>query len=108
MNASEVIDNAADRIEEHGWWDGNPYDISGGPRYCVATSMPYTNDGETHLAVVEAIFKVTGISVESRDDLGPMSAIIDWNDAPGRTQREVLDMMRAAAKLARLNEETAA
>jgi hypothetical protein len=101
ITVSENLEEAADRIEKSGWWDGSPY-VSMESKFCIATSITCRpgSKGEEQLAIARVLGFDTNLTPNHI-----VRAIIDWNDTPGRTQQEVLDVMRAAAKLARNDEE---
>lgn len=107
MNTADILDKAADLIEERGWHQGDYV----GPTGCLC---PY---GAMYLAV--------GITPAGRgntndwpgwtpDRGGPFldaarwlarylrgRAVSVWNDAEGRTKEEVVSTLRAAAQAAR-------
>lgn len=97
MKPSEVLAKAADLIEAEGTWTQGP-DGSDEPCWCLYT----------------AVCHVVGHGPAGRSD-EPMrfarkalgrrfiydSDVFDWNDAPERTQAEVVAALRKAASLAR-------
>jgi len=96
---ADVLDRAADRIERDGWWQGDYYegadlDIYAGatlrlaPRPCCLTGALWAESGDAHAAmdVVSIIGDYVG------NDLPAV-----WNDAPERTQAEVVAALRGAA-----------
>lgn len=98
LSVAEVLDRAADLIEPAGAWMQNAlskYDIAGNP---------------TCMCVIGAVLNVPGASFEAVDFLDkllPPTKVADkrpaakWNDAPERTQAEVVAKLREAAALAR-------
>lgn len=72
---------AADLIEEAGWWQEGYHDNSG---YCPITAL-------SHLPI-SAVTMSDALDL-LRDRIGTLS-ISDWNDAVDRTQAEVLAVMR--------------
>jgi hypothetical protein len=91
---AQVLNRAADLIEENGWFQKDSF----GRCLCAAYAInqarregPYPVSQErealttllAHLGIVEQ-FK-------------PILRVVTWNDAPGRTQQEVVDALRGAA-----------
>lgn len=103
MNTADILDRAADLIEERGWNQGWYVNECGG--LCAVGAM-YTAAGvelpvgaefpdipdEVSNAVLRA-FRVFGDHVKRLASA--------WNDAPGRTKEEVVSTLRAAAQAAR-------
>lgn len=82
MLASEILDKAADKIVECGWCRGVRR-----PRVCAVNAMAAAvKDGFCHASL--ALRQHLGLSGRS---------VADWNDAPGRTQEEVIAKLREAA-----------
>lgn len=76
---------AADYIDEHGWCQGDSGDASG--RVCLVGALEMTiNDRRRLKSAADALRHSIGCSRLSR-----------WNDAPERTQAEVVAALRAAA-----------
>src|SRR5689334_7479765 len=69
---------AARRIEEHGWCQGR----ATGRGLCAWAAVKFT--------VPSAAFDTTISALESRIGMN----LITWNDAPGRTKAEVLELLR--------------
>jgi hypothetical protein len=95
---ADVLDDAADYIEKHGWCQNRLTDIAG--RVCAAGAIRAALGiaeseipGDTYHAVRHAIYRVAPLTHEV-----PLPS---WNDAPDRTEQDVLDMFRAAAKAER-------
>jgi hypothetical protein len=72
---------AAAYIEEHGWCQRAMEDASG--RVCLIEAITSTGG------------YLDGVGAAIERLIGP--DFISWNDAPGRTQTEVVKMLRAAA-----------
>ena len=87
---ADIFDGAADLIERHGWCKGVAKDERG--RLCAIGAL---HDAAmlTHCAF--------GFMAEGQleEELG--RSVAEWNDEPVRTVQEVLDALRAAAKVAR-------
>lgn len=79
---------AAELIEEHGWCQGGFYDDQG--RMCVdfALLMAEATSNERARRLLTDELRRRGDRERS---------VVEWNDAPGRTQLEVLAVLRAAA-----------
>jgi len=109
MNAADVLEGAANMIESRGWWhdegglgesDKDPNSICAG----LATSLfahggrPF---GDRIPAVLEADSALCAfIGLDQR-----MTAIYEWNDAPGQTKENVIATMRACAAIWRAKQE---
>ncbi len=111
MHTSEVLNRAADLIEERGWsscsgWPGE--EEYGGP-----------SDG--HLCLEGGIMAALGMTFKDRRTSGPaMNAVREhlaipaghalfcWNDLPDRTQHEVIAALRGAAVIEAAREDQAA
>lgn len=85
-----VLMGAADYLEEHGWlrhyfgYDGGPACALGAIHVAMGGRMPgYPGRDADH---------------ETVNALGlPYRGVTHWNDAPGRTETEVVTRLRAAA-----------
>jgi hypothetical protein len=84
---AKILTDAADLIDEHGWVQGAARDIDGhnASSACGAAMAASSGWGEFD-AVLDAIRSQTGTPYTP-----------DWNDAVGRTQAEVVAMLRNAA-----------
>jgi hypothetical protein len=89
---ADVLDGAADLIEKVGWAQG----------------MWRTDKGE--VCITQAIADASPFRTCSYREVVPLRDVIGlpwdmslvrWNDAPGRTEQEVLDALRASAKAER-------
>lgn len=94
LSVSEVLDGAADLIEADGWWDGN-----GSPgKRCVVTAIA---DAADHLTNPHAYGQALRFFQARIDDV-----VVTWNDAPGRTELEVVEALHKGAAAARWSEQT--
>lgn len=95
MNVSEVLDRAADVLEEDGWCQYSMHDELG--RYCALGAIKaVTPDPDA--------FAERGYATRAlRDYLSPTRPfqISKWNDNPDRTKEEVIDALQQAARLVR-------
>ena len=105
MDTAEVLNRAADLIEPQGaWTQGTSCRDEHG------NDLDDLDDGEVdHLAVCfcasEAIYRVSGLYYVKCPAHQFMSSLVgghipNWNDAPERTQAEVVAKLREAARLA--------
>jgi hypothetical protein len=117
LPTSEVLETAAD-IVEAGWLQGDMHSADG-TQHCAVGGIecavhrlqhrlgPFSTSREALAARGEA----TVLASMTLDDLvtddDELTSVPRWNDANGRTQQEVVDAMRKAAKLARIREESA-
>lgn len=112
MNTSEVLNRAADLIEEHGWGQGSPAMLGEGG-LCAMGALGLATWGEVtdryeaihHCPAGQAVANYIG------DQPGLLSGhdrIWDWNDKPGRTASEVIEVLRAAAVIEAARETEAA
>lgn len=88
-SVSDVLDDAADYIEQHGWCQ----ESMDGTSRCLSMAM-------SEVAPSDALWKSAFEAVERAVGIRGVS-LICWNDHPGRTKQEVLDALRAAAKAER-------
>jgi hypothetical protein len=94
MLNSEALNRAADRIESHGWYSR----AGGGLGDCASNSIQRVA-GVGHPAQRALVAYLGGIH---------LSSIWDWNDAPERTQAEVVEVLRACALVEAARENTVA
>jgi len=88
---ANALDDAADYIEQHGWFSvrANHYSDGDDPA-CAVVAIDRVAQDRPYLAV--SVFEAW---------LGTADGICDlvaWNNAPERTKQEVLDAFRAVAK----------
>ncbi len=112
MRTSEVLDRAADLIEERGWTQGG----GGWFPESLPCDAPLCAEGALKAACVEAAAlegghytdfhygrdwmktgEQTGALRAVRNYLDDASPVFAWNDEPGRTGPEVIAVLRAAA-----------
>lgn len=109
MNVSQVLNAAADLIEPEGaWFKGNMAANARGEEYDDAYESVAPD--AVCFCAIGAIERVTGGGLlEARaiaylgkvvEERAGISIIPDWNDAPERTQHEVVAVFREAAKRA--------
>ena len=108
--AAEILDRARDLIEEHGWQQGATDAVQS---HCLATALEASLRHTGHSMVDfnyarEALSQRLGIARNPSD--GPQGGsevpywggpLMEWNDTPGRSKREVVKELQAAAELAR-------
>ncbi|AXQ68892.1 hypothetical protein HOU00_gp233 [Caulobacter phage CcrPW] len=105
MNVANVLNKAADLIEERGWFQGNLRDDND-KRLCAnmalaeAAEIRLQGDVSTRytLYTQAQLVLLKHLSITILWDRVKGSLIIEWNDAPGRTLSEVATTMRDAAK----------
>lgn len=95
---ADVLDKAADLLEHNGWTQGNYENIDGA--LCSV--------GAIRKVVTQSAYNGSRASARSvmalEDHLNPgaphllWTQLIDWNDTPGRTMFEVIDLFRAVSK----------
>lgn len=113
MLTSEVLDLAADLIEQRGWakgtgWnetgerEGAPLCLEGGIQAAMGLhTQPYADDpSEQWLADMKACPAYQAV----KDYLNHPGTLYVWNDALGRTKDEVIAVLRGAAAVERVNE----
>lgn len=103
MKDYEVLEAAAEYIEQHGWIQET---LTDGEAVCIVGSMygvcGYLSEINEHLKIemVKEPFDLLASYMKSQE-------IASWNDAPERTEQEVLDALQKAAKLGRIREDCA-
>ena len=103
MTVSELLDDAADLIERTGWTqktsardaDGTPCALNQGVAFCVIGAINWADwvadrDWDIGYHALDALEAVIG-----------RRRIAAWNDAPDRTQGEVVAALRTAAQATR-------
>jgi hypothetical protein len=108
MNISDVLDRAADLIEPEGRWVQGPFAADAKGREIFEREKGPIYPGATCFCIAGAINKVLGRrNRHSRMDVKAVLSsciganFIDFNEAPGRTQPEVVAKLREAAAKAR-------
>lgn len=104
MTPAEILDGAADYIEEYGWTQGPESSSVPGCPTCagIAIDLAAKDGDEVVPEWFAAVDFLRGVVGASRFGAG---GVIDWNDAPGRTQAEVVTALRTAADNARKAEQ---
>lgn len=100
LDPSIVFDMAAELIEAKGWFQGMR--DTGSNCHCALTAIEQVLAGtkfndDTREAELDSLAFVLSRRLGLTDQR-PVSAIIDWNDADGRTKDEVISTLRAAAR----------
>jgi hypothetical protein len=84
---ADVLDDAADLLERQGWCQVYMEDSDG--RHCVVGALSaaaaVAHSRVAHAGAENAIWARVGMPTA-------------WNDAPERTEQEVLDLLRSVAK----------
>lgn len=102
MKTSEVLNKAADLIEEHGWEQGGTrngvgetYYVHAG--YCVEGAIAAANGASQYFM---------GYRCEAYDAVKNYLNQLPWtwNDAIARTEQEVIEVLRAAALIEQAKE----
>jgi len=89
-----VLHRAADLLEERGWCQHTAGDNEG--RICAATAVSAAAkecDTDPNAAMAALLRHVR----VDPDGVRPRTVLGRWNDAPGRSRREVTDALRATA-----------
>ena len=111
LTTSQVLDKAADLIEERGWTDGPfgwPDDrVKEGGALCLeggimaALGLDMNDVGRLYEEEDPRSFRFCPAYNAVRDYLGSdLTHIYEWNDKRGRTQHEVVATLRAASAVA--------
>ena len=97
MNASEVLNSAADLLSETGWIQGGMLLTNSDGSYsrCVAGALAHAGGPDGWGEDVEIAADILTRYL----DIGYVGNLVMWNDAPGRTAEEVIHALREAAKL---------
>ncbi|AFU87824.1 hypothetical protein CcrKarma_gp307 [Caulobacter virus Karma] len=104
----QILTDAAVLLEERGWGQGNDTirtaDQGGAMCLNLALGAAPSEDLETFRAAQYALINHLGLEVVTEYDRFaglmremPGVTLVNWNDAPGRTAREVTDALRATA-----------
>lgn len=97
MNASEVLNRAADGLERDGWM--SPDRCTDGPApTCAQLAIGRVDGVVGGMAAERALLSHIGGST--------VGDIWRWNDAPERTAAEVIEALRAAAVIEAAREST--
>ena len=96
---ANLLERAADLIEHEGWSHGLWRSPNGGG-YCAEAAINIVATGTHRISSSVPGWQLAlcaqwaVLSMQRATDC----ALVFWNDAPGRTEQEVLDTLRAAAK----------
>jgi hypothetical protein len=107
MLPSEILSKAADLIEPEGAWTQGAYskDRRGNPCPLSLRSVCWCAEGAI-AAISRADHEVTHNALTFlRKQIGTRASIA-WNDAPERTQAEVVSALRKSASLAKEQEHS--
>ena len=100
VKIADVLERAADYIDQHGWCQDEYADDSG--RVCAAGAISAITEGSPERFAPLSMRLALSNAVE---DLG-FTGIADWNDALGRTQAEVTAKIREVAAAERAKAAT--
>lgn len=98
---ADVLEAAADLIEPEGRWAQDIF-YKRGDCYCLVGALREAAGAGSAIAVERGPIADAVHAARGPDD---RVMLHDWNDAPGRTQAEVVAKLREAASLSRQNEE---
>lgn len=116
MNTSDILNKAADLIEQRGWrrseWgldsDTAPLCVEG----AICAAMGLTNHGEIDRQSCPAYVAVkTHLGARCRNDVVPDAADAEvwaWNDTVAESAAEVIEVLRATALIEAARETEAA
>lgn len=116
---SAVLDAAADAIQMAGWTtanltapDGDPWGREAGAPMCLEGGiMAAAGIPESFMVAACPAYRAVWDYLDGADswaNVPDQSRLYDWNDAPGRTAEEVIEVLRAAAAVERVKEATVA
>lgn len=117
---ADSYDAAADYIEQHGWYQGglSPYvapnesrpdlkirDMQGpvcamGAAYAIGCTNKAVGSGEGKFSEINSLSEWHDRLVQEIPN--KFVFVADWNDAPGRTKEEVIDVLRMTATKVRM------
>lgn len=117
MNTSEVLDKAADLVQEQGWWqspNGWPRAARQPAGLCleggIMAALGVTFDSDPSLEeftacpAYRAVQSYLGLSHELDEDGQAVEPLWRWNDDLTRKAAEVIEVLRAAAMVERTRE----
>lgn len=99
MTPSLIFSRAAELIETQGWFQGMR--VGGTHCHCAMTAIEQALGAWTGRDAREADLDKFASLLAKRlnlTDRRAVSAILEWNDADGRTKYEVIALLRDAAK----------
>ena len=102
MNTSEVLNRAADLIEERGWGTGVRSMLGSDSGLCIMGALYGAETGQlANDALDETAYTVAETCSAGRaviEYIGDnWTYMFSWNDATGRTAAEVIEVLRACA-----------
>lgn len=104
MADAEVLNGAADEIEERGHYKGDLGDPALPPEItpvCLIGALCAVLRGNPfkEMVIPHNLRAAIDEAAERHDDGEISGSIVDWNDAPERTADDVITVLREAAKL---------
>lgn len=111
LATSQVLDLAADKIQEHGWGQG-PATWIGTGGFCLEGAIGAVVRVEMYDASLPNLSRLQRCPAylavcEYLDRPEHDSFLWEWNDAPERTAEDVIAVLRAAAAVERTKEAVA-
>lgn len=112
--ASDILTKAIELVQNKGWQQG---EVEFTPRVCLATAIERAWQEKQYSLVDfnyarEALSRVLNVARDPEPLPGDQLAVpywgrhlMEWNDAPGRTEEEVIDALRSASAFANQMEE---
>lgn len=98
MTVKQDLQNAAAAIRQLGWWQasGSTYEPSRPMSVCAVMALDVVTgfDRSRCHDATDALAAHLRLSSDNH----PYGAVVDWNDAPGRTAEEVIAAFEAAAE----------
>lgn len=94
----QLLLDTAHYIREHGWTQYQAHDGRGA--VCLTGALLATIDSAATLGMRGSLFISASNAIQAEIVLrgGPDYSLPRWNDQPGRTVEEVLDVLEAAAR----------
>jgi hypothetical protein len=115
---SEVLHKAADHIERRGWEQGGGWNSSPNSAVCLeggiaaalgVSGRDIVGDATFYMAEFVACPAYQAVQEYlALPPVGPHGELWRWNDRSVRTKEQVIEVLRAAAEVARVKETTAA
>jgi hypothetical protein len=109
MKTSEVLNKAADLIEERGWTTGTKGMLVEGGGLCLEGAIQAARGGKTWISMLHGASAYKTFQFDPcpagdavRDYLGGTAFL--WNDALERTEGEVIEVLRATALIEQVRE----
>lgn len=105
MSVAEILDKAADLIEANGHWKGEAtpghVSVTDEAQQAILAGAPCCTVGAIYAAAADGEFeRETAAYLAFRDwlDCRGLGGMVLWNDAPERTQQEVVTALREAVE----------